>query len=171
MVDFILLMALIVLLIAALCGVYVMILGFKDDISEKEKRIKKLEQDLDWWQEYADKIEDEKTDILKKHEERLNVLSERNKSLLEELDKAKLEIIEKDGTHVVLYEDIDKIPDDVIKYAEHDIIPMKNIVEANEIRTATKDLDFPPVEKVNDAVDVISDAIKRFQERQNKKEE
>jgi hypothetical protein len=45
---------------------------------------------------------------------------------------------------------------------------MKKIDEANAIRIATKDLDFPPVDKVEDD---ISDTVSKFLNRQAKKEE
>ena len=46
---------------------------------------------------------------------------------------------------------------------------MKKIDEANAIRIVTKDLDFPPVDKVED--NDISDAVSKFLNRQAKKEE
>lgn len=160
MTIFIICMVAVVLAMGIVGGIY--ILGLKDAINEKDSRIKKLESDLDWWEKYCDDIVAEKTTIINTHENRLKELEEQSRGLLNDIEKAYDEVLKKESEYNKLLFELS------IKDGMDETEAMKKINEANSIRIATKDLDFPPVDKVEDN---ISDAVSKFLNRQAKKEE
>lgn len=161
MTIFIICMVAVVLAMGIAGGIY--ILGLKDAINEKDGRIKKLESDLDWWEKYCDDIVAEKTTIINTHENRLKELEEQSRSLLNDIGEAYDEVLKKENEYNKLLFELS------IKDGMDETEAMKKIDEANAIRIATKDLDFPPVDKVED--DDISDAVSKFLNRQAKKNE
>lgn len=161
MTIFIICMVAVVLAMGIVGGIY--ILGLKDAINEKDGRIKKLESDLDWWEKYCDDIVAEKTTIINTHENRLKELEEQSRSLLNDIGEAYDEVLKKENEYNKLLFELS------LKDGMDENEAMKKIDEANSIRIATKDLDFPPVDKVED--DDISDAVSKFLNRQSKKEE
>ena len=160
MTIFIICMVAVVLAMGIVGGIY--ILGLKDAIKEKESRIDKLEHDLEWWQEYCDSITAEKTTIINTHENRLKELEEQSRGLLNDIEKAYDEVLKKENEYNKLLFELS------LKDGMDETEAMKKIDEANAIRIATKDLDFPPVDKVEDD---ISDAVSKFLNRQAKKNE
>lgn len=160
MTVFIICMVAVVLAMGIVGGIY--ILGLKDAINEKESRIDKLEHDLEWWQEYCDNITAEKTTIINTHENRLKELEKNSEMLLKELEAAQERALDKESENDKLIFEM-SLKDGMSKTEA-----MKKIDEANAIRIATRDLDFPPVDKVDDD---ISDAVSKFLNRQAKKEE
>lgn len=160
MTIFIICMVAVVLAMGIVGGIY--ILGLKDAIKEKDSRIKKLESDLDWWEKYCDDIVAEKTTIINTHENRLKELEEQSRGLLSDIEKAYDEVLKKENEYNKLLFELS------LKDGMDETEAMKKIDEANDIRIATKDLDFPPVDKVDDD---ISDAVSKFLNRQAKKEE
>lgn len=142
-----------------ICGIGVciaFIMGIKDDLKWGLRENERLEHDVDWWQDYCDKIVEEHKETLNEHEERLESLQSKIKDLEREIDAKNDEILllerkllEASGISVISVENTD-------------------ILEANELREATKDLDFPPTDKVDTD---ISDAINKFLNRQAKKED
>lgn len=161
MTIFIICMVAVVLAMGIVGGIY--ILGLKDAIKEKESRIDKLEHDLEWWQEYCDDITAEKATIISMHENRLKELEEQSRGLLSDIEKAYDKVLKKENEYNKLLFELS------LKDGMDETEAMKKIDEANAIRIATKDLDFPPVDKVED--DDISDAVSKFLNRQAKKEE
>ena len=161
MTIFIICMVAVVLAMGIVGGIY--ILGLKDAIKEKESQIYKLEHDLEWWQEYCDNITAEKTTIINTHENRLKELEKNSEMLLKELEAAQERALIKESENDKLIFEMS------LKDGMSETDAMKKIDEANAIRIATKDLDFPPVDKVED--DDISDAVSKFLNRQAKKEE
>ncbi len=160
MAIFIICMVAVVLAMGTVGGIY--ILGLKDAINEKDSRIKKLESDLDWWEKYCDDIVAEKTTVINTHENRLKELEEQSRGLLSDIEKAYDEVLKKESEYNKLLFELS------LKDGMDETEAMKKIDEANAIRIATKDLDFPPVDKVDDD---ISDAVSKFLNRQAKKEE
>lgn len=161
MTIFIICMVAVVLAMGIVGGIY--ILGLKDAINEKNSRIKKLESDLDWWEKYCDDIVAEKTTVINTHENRLKELEEQSRGLLSDIEKAYDEVLKKENEYNKLLFELS------LKDGMDETEAMKKIDEANDIRIATKDLDFPTVDKVED--DDISDAVSKFLNRQAKKEE
>lgn len=157
MTIFIICMISVVLAMGVVGGVY--ILGLKDAINEKDSKIKKLESDLEWWQEYCNDITADKTTIINTHENRLKELEREIDAKNDEILLLERKLLEKDSKPVTLEE-----------YC-HELgwqVGQEMLKEANELREATKDLDFPPVDKVEDG---ISDTINKFNARQAKKED
>lgn len=139
MTIFIICMVAVVLAMGIVGGIY--ILGLKDAINEKDGKIKKLESDLDWWEKYCDDIVAEKTTIINTHENRLKELEEQSRSLLNDIGEAYDEVLKKENEYNKLLFEL------FLKDGMDENEAMKKIDEANSIRIATKDLDFPPVEK------------------------
>ena len=160
MTIFIICMVAVVLAMGIVGGIY--ILGLKDAINEKDSRIKKLESNLDWWEKYCDDIVAEKTTLINTHENRLKELEEQSRSLLNDIEKAHDEVLKKENEYNKLLFELS------LKDGMDETEAMKKVDEANAIRIVTKDLDFPPVDKVEDD---ISDAVSKFLNRQAKKEE
>lgn len=160
MTIFIICMVAVVLAMGIVGGIY--ILGLKDAINEKDGRIKKLESDLDWWEKYCDDIVAEKTTIINTHENRLKELEEQSRGLLSDIEKAYDEVLKKENEYNKLLFELS------LKDGMDETEAMKKISEANSMRAATMDLNFPPVEKVKDD---ISDAVSKFMNRQAKKNE
>ncbi len=138
--------------------------GLKEELSNTIKSNRKNEKDLLWWQNYADEISEKKADILTAHEERLKLLENRNKELERELDAKNDEILllenQLSAYGINNPDDIFKPLRDGLVAIDLDRSPLK-YVEANSIREATKDLDFPN----------SSEAINKFMTRQAKKED
>ena len=160
MTIFIICMVAVVLAMGIVGGIY--ILGLKDAINEKDSRIKKLESDLEWWQKYCDDIVAEKTTIINTHENRLKELEEQSRGLLSDIEKAYDEVLKKENEYNKLLFELS------LKDGMDETEAMKKVYEANAIRIVTKDLDFPPVDKVEDD---ISDTVSKFLNRQSKKDE
>lgn len=160
MTIFIICMVAVVLAMGIVGGIYV--LGLKDAINEKDSRIKKLESDLDWWEKYCDDIVAEKTTVINTHENCLKELEEQSRGLLSDIEKAYDEVLKKENEYNKLLFELS------LKDGMDETEAMKKVDEANAIRIATRDLDFPPVDKVDDD---ISDAVSKFLNRQAKKEE
>ena len=140
MAIFIICMVAVVLAMGTVGGIY--ILGLKDAINEKDSRIKKLESDLDWWEKYCDDIVAEKTTVINTHENRLKELEEQSRGLLSDIEKAYDEVLKKESEYNKLLFELS------LKDGMDETEAMKKIDEANAIRIATRDLDFPPVEKM-----------------------
>lgn len=142
-----------------ICGIGVciaFIMGIKDDLKWGLRENERLEHDVDWWQDYCDKIVEEHKETLNEHEERLESLQSKIKDLEREVDAKNDEIL--------------LLERKLLEASGISVISVKNtdILEANELREATKDLDFPPTDKVDTD---ISDAINKFLNRQSKKED
>ena len=97
------------------------------------------------------------------HENRLKELEKNSEMLLKELEAAQEKALIKESENDKLIFEMS------LKDGMSETDAMKKIDEANAIRIATKDLDFPPVDKVEDGD--ISDAVSKFLNRQAKKEE
>lgn len=142
-----------------ICGIGVciaFIMYTKHDIKWRLRENERLERDVDWWQDYCDTLVDQHKDALNDHEELLKKFQNQIKVLEREIDAKNDEILllerkllEASGISVISVENTD-------------------ILEANELREATKDLDFPPTDKVDTD---FSDAINKFLNRQSKKED
>lgn len=162
-----------------ICGIGVciaFIMGIKDDLKWGLRENERLEHDVDWWQDYCDKIVEEHKETLNGHEERLSKLQSKIKDLEREVDAKNDEILllekkilEKDSKPMTLEE---------YGYELGRQVGQEILKEANELREATKDLDFPPTDKV-DSISYsnyygqrdMPDAFKKFFDRQSKKED
>ena len=161
-----------------ICGIGVciaFIMGIKDDLKWGLRENERLEHDVDWWQDYCDKIVEEHKETLNEHEERLSKLQSKIKDLEREIDAKNDEILylEKQILNYsgITVESAKPLPKEFREVST-------DILEANELREATKDLDFPPVGKIEeDPTDfwptniIKSDAINKFLNRQSKKED
>lgn len=140
------------LIIAGIGSGFAYILGLKDDIKWSSRENEKLEHNVDWWQKYCDKIVEEHKETLNEHEERLSKLQSKIKDLEKEIDAKNDEIL--------------LLEKEILEFkTENGTINVETRVIENlrEIRAATKDLDFPPTDK-------ISDTINKFLIRESKKE-
>ena len=148
-------------------SLFAYILGIKDDLKWGLRENERLEHDVDWWQDYCDTLVEQHKEALNEHEERLKKLQERVKELEKEVDIKNDEII-------LLEREVLELK------AENGTINVETRVVENlrEIREATKDLDFPPVGKIEEdptdfwPTDIIKpDAINKFLNRQSKNED
>lgn len=151
-----------------ICGIGVciaFIMYMKHDIKWGLRENERLEHDVDWWQDYCDTLVEQHKDVLNDHEELLKKLQSQIKNLEREIDAKNDEILylEKEMLNYsgITVESAKPLPKEFREVST-------DILEANELREATKDLDFPPTDKVDTD---ISDAINKFLNRQSKKED
>ncbi len=150
MTIFIICMVIVVLAMGIVGGIY--ILGLKDAINEKDSKIKKLESDLEWWQEYCNDITADKTTIINTHENRLKELEREIDAKNNEILLLERKLLEKEGVEILtpipegtIYKKVELKPEDIDENVTDSVLSkVKNIIA---LREATKDLDFPPVDK------------------------
>lgn len=153
-----------------ICGIGVciaFIMGIKDDLKWGLRENERLERDVDWWQDYCDLIVEQHKDALNVHEDRVKSLESKIKDLEKEIDAKNDEILLLEREVLELKDDNGTIN-----------VETRVIENLRDIREATKDLDFPPVGKIEeDPTDfwptniIKSDTINKFLNRQSKKED
>lgn len=165
----------------AIGGTLAYILSLRNEIRHLRDRIKIRDYDYLNLNDMCSMMSQHYAKMMDDHEKALEELEEEKDDLRKKLEEAQEEIIKykvwtKDELVSEEILDIKPLSDGLVAI-DLDGSPNKYI-QANSIREATKDLDFPPVGKIEeDPTDfwptniIKSDAISKFNARQSKKEE
>ena len=171
----------IVFVSGAIGGTLAYILSLRNEIRHLRDRIKIRDYDYLNLNDMCSMMSQHYAKMMDDHEKALEELEEEKDNLRKQLEEAQEEIIKykvwtKDELMSEETLDIKPLPDGLVAI-DLNGSPLK-YVQANSIREATKDLDFPPVGKIEeDPTDfwptniIKSDAINKFNARQAKKEE
>lgn len=170
--GYVLIIFAVVFVSGAIGGTIAYILSLRNEIKHLRNLVEVWDHDYLSLNDMCSMMSQHYAEMMDNHEKALEELEEEKDNLRKELEEAQEEIIKykvwtKDELLSEEILDIKPLPDGLIAI-DLDGSPNKYI-EANSIREATKDLDFPPVDKVED--DDISDTVSKFLNRQAKKEE
>lgn len=146
-------------------GTLAYILSLRNEIRHLRDRIKIRDYDYLNLNDMCSMMSQHYAKMMDDHEKALEELEEEKDNLRKELEEAQEEIIKYQEDFHVQYNIND---DGNVQFGVSWNEPLK-YAEANSLREATKDLDFPPVDKIED--NDTSDAISKFLNRQAKKEE
>lgn len=149
----------------AIGGTLAYILSLRNEIRHLRDRIKIRDYDYLNLNDMCSMMSQHYAKMMDDHEKALEELEEEKDNLRKELEEAQEEIIKYQEDFHVQYNIND---DGNVQFGVSWNEPLK-YAEANSLREATKDLDFPPVDKIED--NDTSDAISKFLNRQAKKEE
>lgn len=149
----------------AIGGTLAYILSLRNEIRHLRDRIKVRDYDYLNLNDMCSMMSQHYAKMMDDHEKALEELEEEKDGLRKQLEEAQEEIIKYQENLHIQYNIND---DGDVQFGASWSEPLK-YAEANSLREATKDLDFPPVDKVED--DGTSDAISKFLNRQAKKEE
>jgi hypothetical protein len=181
MTIFIICMVAVVFVSGAIGGTLAYILSLRNEIRHLRNRIEVWDHDYLNLSEMCSMMSQHYAEMMDNHEKALEELEEEKDDLRKQLEDAQEEIIKykvytKDELLAEDTLDIKPLPDGLVAI-DLDGSPNKYI-QSNAIREATKDLDFPPVGKIEeDPTDfwptniIKPDAISKFLNRQAKKEE
>ena len=154
----------IVFVSGAIGGTLAYILSLRNEIRHLRDRIKVRDYDYLNLNDMCSMMSQHYAQMMDDHEKALEELEKEKDDLRKQLEEAQEEIIKYQENLHVQYNIND---DGNVQFGVSWDEPLK-YAEANSLREATKDLDFPPVDKVEDDT---SDAISKFLNRQAKKEE
>lgn len=146
----------------AIGGTIAYILSLRNEIRHLRNLVEVWDHDYLNLNEMCSMMSQHYTNMMDDHEKALEELEKEKDDLRNQLEEAQEEIIK----YKVWTKD-ELLSEEIlhIKPLESGFVAIDN---ANSIREATKDLDFPPVDKVEDNT---SDAISKFLNRQSKKED
>lgn len=163
--GYVLIIFAIVFVSGAIGGTLAYILSLRNEIRHLRNLVEVWDHDYLNLNDMCSMMSQHYAEMMDNHEKALEELEEEKDDLRKELEEAQEEIIKYQENLHVQYNIND---DGNVQFGVSWDEPLK-YTEANSLREATKDLDFPPVDKIED--NDTSDAISKFLNRQAKKEE
>lgn len=149
----------------AIGGTLAYILSLRNEIRHLRNLVEVWDHDYLNLNDMCSMMSQHYAEMMDNHEKALKELEEEKDNLRKELEEAQEEIIKYQENFHVQY-NINN--DGSVQFGASWSEPLK-YAEANSLHEATKDLEFPPVDKIED--NDTSDAISKFLNRQAKKEE